>query len=358
MITASNDLFLETKNLLQFIYNEQVTGKSKHFPIGVFRSFRENKQLGYCRSDDNIFGTASTVFVLNQLLNYLSTDQQELVHKITKQARSAYRFYQNKDGLATYNFWKTNGHFPNGLFFRHFKHFKLPDDIDDTALIYLTSADVSEETMLWLKEKLTQHTGTMQPAPYSTWFGKTMPIEHDVCALCNLMYWIFENNLPLNAHDEATLLLLKNTILSGNFLKNPFRVARHYATVPLIVYHYTRLLDKFKIPQLDGCAFELERVIYDLLETERNAMNRVLLETSLLKLKKEKIDVKFSPTIVSKKDFTEFYSFIGALLAPYSGRFLGRFAAKKNTQINWKCEAHQAALLLENILLKNHYGNN
>ena len=87
--------------------------------------------------------------------------------------------------------------------FRHFEHFRIPDDLDDTAFVYLTEAPTEKER-LWLKDKLAQHAnGTRQwikntypeyrtLRAYSTWFGKTMYIEFDACVLSNILYCIFQ----------------------------------------------------------------------------------------------------------------------------------------------------------------------
>lgn len=318
--------------------------------MGVFPCIRENKLIHYQRPDNCIFGTVSTIFILNELKSFLSDDSQELIDNLTQNAQKAYSQYQNKDGLKTYNFWKTmpSQHFPNGYILKYFKHFKLPDDIDDTALIYLTQKNTLDEN-IWLKEKLRLHTNNSKI--YSTWFGKNMPIEHDVCALSNLMYWIFENKLPLNEFDAASLLHLQNVILSKDFIKKPFKAARHYANTPLIIYHYARLMGKFKIAQLEKCRKPLIEATLELLQKEKG-MNKVILLTSLLKLQNEDFNINYFPEIYNIDKNDTFYSFIGALLAPYSQCVLQKLAPHALFRMNWKCTAHQLALRLEYKVLK------
>ncbi|MCH5683259.1 hypothetical protein LWM68_02585 [Niabella sp. W65] len=56
-----------------------------------------------------------------------------------------YYRYQNKDGRPVYNFWQTNPsrHFPNSRYFSRRKKYIIPDDLDDTAILYL-SAEFSD----------------------------------------------------------------------------------------------------------------------------------------------------------------------------------------------------------------------
>lgn len=352
--------------LLQQIADLQITETSSHFPIGTFPSFRENKFLRYRRPDDNIFATASVIFILNEIKAKLSPVEQKIVEKLTQNAQSAYSLCQNKDGLSTYNFWKTkpSRHFPHGKILHKLKHFKLPDDIDDTALIYLTKLH-SDEEKRWLKEKLTQHSQRKNEPKryvYSTWFGENMPIEQDVCALCNLMYWVFENDLPLNHHDEATLDFLREKIVSLDYKKQPFQTARHYATAPLILYHYARLIYKFNIPQLVNCKRIIVKEAIGFLREKCTPMEAILLSTVLLKLAPEsKVLGRFQLYEMPISD-GEFYSFIGAFVAPYieakdAGQrtkdlITQKIAAHPLMRFNWKCEAHELVLQLENLVLR------
>ncbi len=351
------------RDLFQQIEDLQVSESNAQFPVGAFPSFRENKLLRYRRADDNIFVTASVVFILNQIKDRLAAHDRDIVEKITKKAQNTYSLYQNKDRLATYNFWKTtpSQHFPYGKILHKLRHFKLPDDIDDTALIYLTKPHSDVEN-LWLKEKLTQHSQRkieQKSYVYSTWFGEKMPIEQDVCALCNLMYWVFESDLPLNEHDEATLVFLRNKILSGDFKKRPFQTARHYATVPLILYHYARLIDGFEVRKIADCKEIIVNEAIALLNGKCSTMEEILLSTVLIKLAPES-------EILQRIAFPEkplkddsFYSFIGAFAAPYSrnsqqknSSFIQKIAAHPIMRFNWKCEAHELALQLESLVLR------
>lgn len=350
-----------------------------HFPEGIFPSYRQNIYLRYRRPDNNIFYTASVAFVLNQAKLHVPADSQQLVDEITSRAISNYPAHRNKDGLNTYNFWQTpkgdrvSGHFPGGYIFHRMEHFRLPDDIDDTALIYITSGAPREE-VVWLKEKVKQH-GNLSTGPnkvrqvkntfnhyknlkvYSTWFGKNMAIEFDACALCNLMYLFEVHQLPYNEYDDDTYTYLKGIIEKEEFISNPFLVAHNYATAPLIIYHFARLLGKFEIKPLEGCREKLIKTSLDLLKTEKSGMNKIILQTALIRLSrgndfgyKEAIREGLQAQSGTQVPDADFCYFLGPLLSSYEHPVLQFLAPMKITRMDWKCEAHEWALVLENLI--------
>ncbi|WP_198555157.1 hypothetical protein [Siphonobacter sp. SORGH_AS_0500] len=141
-------------SLIERIAVLQSTGDATYV-AGLFPSQRLKKELNYLREDSNIFFTAITVFTLQEIRSSLSGRSQQIVDDITDKAASTYPLYQNKHGLATYNFYQTqpSHHFPNGRIMHRTQHFKLPDDVDDTVMIYLITPR-SQEEHLWLKAKL------------------------------------------------------------------------------------------------------------------------------------------------------------------------------------------------------------
>ena len=149
---------MTTYDIIKKIAHLQDSANRKYFPKGIFESYRSNKFWRYHRPDTNVFFTAITVFTLNNIKEKLSLESQKLVEQITDKAVKSYDLFKNKDGLNTYNFFQTNPsqHFPHGNILHRFNYFKIPDDIDDTAMIYLTKPHTQEEAK-WLKNKLIQH---------------------------------------------------------------------------------------------------------------------------------------------------------------------------------------------------------
>lgn len=326
-------------------------------PDGLFPSIRRNGKLGYTRVDTNVFFTAVTVFTLQRLKPMLPPDTQCIIDKIAQQAVGAYSQFRNKDGLDTYNFWPTapSRHFPNGHLFGRFDHFRIPDDIDDTAMVYLTTHP-TRETVLWLKNKLTQHAnGTahwirntypdyQRLRAYSTWFGKTMPIDFDACALSNLLYCVYQYDLPHNEHDNDSLTYLRDIVLSGRYLRNPFGCAPHYARPSLIAYHLSRLMAAFAIPELEPMRTQLITDARQLLERATNRLEQILLSTTLLRLGEQSPPVDLNAI---ETDFAGFHFFIAGLLTAYETPWLRRWAQYALTQMRWHCDAHCWALVAE-----------
>lgn len=335
----------------------QSTGNAL-FPKGLFPAQRSNSLLGYRRPDTTMFFSAITAFTLQSIRKYCSTESQSQIDSIRRQVAANYPDFQNKDGLKTYNFWKTkpSRHFPNGRWFHRFEHFRIPDDIDDTAFAYLTT-DPSQEELFWLKQKLTLHAnGTklwirntypeyQRLRAYSTWFGKNMYVEFDVSVLSNMLYCILHYNLPLNVHDEASFEYIRSVIKKRRYIDAPFRCAHQYPRTPLIIYHVSRLIAAFDPPALRSVKAQLISDTENLLKNTRSRMDRVLLATSLMRFGKqtERIPVE----TFSAKDFKSFYFFIAGLLTAYENPVLYKLSVNPLVHMHWTCEAHCWTLLAE-----------
>ena len=336
-----------------------------YFDEGLFPAQRTNRLLNYQRPDTTIFFTAIIVFTLKKIKHLVSSKSQILIDKIAAKAVQNYPTFQNKDGLKTYNFWKTkpSRHFPNGHIFRHFEHFRIPDDVDDTAMIYLTSSSTHEE-LRWLKEKLSLHANLSKQQirntypeyrdlkAYSTWFGKNMYIEFDACVLSNILYCIYEHQLPINQHDTDSLKYIRSVIETDRYLTEPFRCAHQYPRTVPIIYHVARLMGAFTIPELEPIREKLIVDTRQLLQKKQHTLDEIVLQTSLMRLgAKEVLNAKFGVSNLDKKDFKDFYFFIAGLLTAYENPLLYRLAISPLTQMRWECEAHCWTLVAEYMAL-------
>ena len=349
---------------IQKIADLQSSGDA-FFSEGLFPAQRINPKIGYNRPDTTIFFTAIITFTLQRLKPFLNENNNKITEKIIEKATQNYPDFQNKDGLKTYNFWKTkpSKHFPNGYIFRYFNHFKIPDDVDDTAMVYLTSNPTQEE-LLWLKQKLTQHANLSKfqikntypeyqnLKAYSTWFGKNMYIEFDVCVLCNLLYCIFENKLPLNQHDTDSLTYIRSAIESNRYLSEPFRVAHQYPRTVPIIYHVSRLIRAFYIPKLEPIKSKLISDTKQLLTQKNHWLDVVVLHISLMRLGEKNLPEIVFPEVIDTASFKGFYFFIAGLLTAYQNPFLYKIASSSLFHIQWQCEAHCWTLLAEYETLK------
>ncbi|MFD2572879.1 hypothetical protein ACFSUS_19715 [Spirosoma soli] len=328
---------------------------------GLFPSVRSNPTVFYRRLDTNVFFTAITVFTLQQLRASVSVESQQLIDQISLRAIEAYTLFRNKDGLKTYNFWPTrpSQHFSNGYIFRHFDHFRIPDDIDDTAMVYLTT-DPSVDDLRWLKVKLSQHANTVQRTiqntypdykglqAYSTWFGKNMGIDFDACALSNMLYCMYQYDLPRNQHDIDSLTYIRSIVETGRYVTDPFQCAPHYARTSLIIYHVSRLVAAFSIPELTSIRTRLITDAQHELTKSTNRVEQIVLAIALLRLG------EVPPTIdvnLIERDFDSFHFFIAGLLTAYEQPWLRQFASRSLMQMRWQCEAHNWALVAEYLVL-------
>jgi hypothetical protein len=336
------------------------------FPAGLVPSYRKNPLvLGYHRPDTNVFFTAITVFTLQQNRSKLSPVLQEKVDKIVRDAVRQYPDFQNKDGLKTYNFYKTpkrgraSGHFPNGRFLHRIEHFRLPDDADDTAMVFLTS-NPAREDLRWLKQKLTEHanlatrqvedtyTDYINLRAYSTWFGKNMPVEFDASVLCNLLFCIYQYELPLNEHDYDSLEFIRSVVETGRYRREPFRCSHSYPRTALILYHIAGLMAAFHPEPLASIRAQLVLDAYQLLEADLPVMDRLIISTSLLQLgeKPPRIDVSAIP----EKEIRNYSFFIAGMLTASQNPLLNRMAQSRLVRMDWTCEAHSLALIVEYVL--------
>ena len=357
---------MTTDDLIKKIAYLQDSANRKYFPEGIFESYRSNKFWRYHRPDTNVFFTAITVFTLNNIKKKLSPESQKLVEQITDKAVRCYSLFKNKDGLNTYNFFQTNPsqHFPHGNILHRFNYFKIPDDIDDTAMIYLTKSHTQEEVK-WLKNKLIQHSNGYQKTikntfpeyqnlkAYSTWFGKNMYIEFDACALSNMIYCLLDYGLELDQHGQDSVKYIQQVILSNQYIDHPFRVAHQYARTPLIMYHVKRLMNKFHIPELEIYREKLENdILYYLKKKDLKEMDRVILETSLIKLDLSGVSFsKLTHQISQNLNLSHFPFFIAGFLTAYENPLLYKLASSPLFHIQWTCEAHCLALLAERMAI-------
>jgi hypothetical protein len=349
-------------SLLEQIADNQSKG-SPTFSDGLFTSYRYNSAWGYRRPDPNLFFTAISVFTLQRLRPLLAADEQAIADKIVTRALPTYARFRNKDGLATYNFYGTNpsAHFPHGWVMHRFRHFQLPDDIDDTAMVYLTTQPTPED-LHFLTSKLARHANRTRLTvrntfpdyrglrAYSTWFGLNMPIEFDACAMANMLYVVYEYGLPLDVHAQDSLTFLADIVQTDRYRTDPFRCAHNYARTPLIHYHLARLIGRFDPEPLRPICGKL---IADLLADFAQSTSRgdqVLLAISLMRLGQTPPAI-LPPTLV-EEDFAGFSFFIAGLLSAYTQPWLYRWAHRPFWHIRWQCDDHCRVLTLEYLVLQ------
>ncbi len=354
--------FSSVKGLLLELQTLQSRGDSI-YPKGVFPSQRYHPFLPYKREDDNLFFTASVVHILQGLDGHYSPSEKVLLDKMVADAKSSFQLFQNKDGLNTYNFWQTkpSRHFPNGLLMHRFKHFQIPDDVDDTALVYLTE-NASKERVDKLREKLKKHANlaykrAFNPLEnyrdlkcYSTFFGEKMYIEFDICVLSNLMRMILTHfKDDLNEFDHDTLTFITEAIVNDEYKTLPFYSAPNYPTTELILYHVSRLIPLLPSEYKTKIEAKIEADIQSLLKYA-SGMNKVMLENAALKLNlKIESNEATSVDVLNEKSFFFFHA---GMITAFENRVAQKLANNNFFHLRYTSKALNRALLIENMVLK------
>ena len=346
-------------SLLQVISKLQSPGTS-FYHSGMFPSQRGRHKR---KEDDNIFFTSLISFTLENLKKDLSISNQLLSDSICNKGIRNYSYYKNQKGMHTYNFWQTNPpkFFPNSHYLSSHKYFNIPDDADCTAIIYLTDSTLKDKS-IWLKDKLAHHANLTSSKikstyhkysgfkAYSTWFGKNMPIEFDICVQTNILYFVYENKLKLNENDSATIAVIKSMIMSGKYLRNSNFVSPSYKKPSVVLYHLARLLGKFQIQGLEDCRAIIKFDIEKELKKKNSFMEQVILSSSMIRLGGNPKPVIYPPTIDT--ELQKFVFFDADLFSPYA-RPSFKFISQSNIFISpFHCKAYSLTLLLEYELLQ------
>jgi hypothetical protein len=314
------------------------------------------------REDDNVFFTGLIVWTLKSVRHELPMRNQVFIDTMSAKAMRNYPRYKNKHGGPTYNFWQTNPsrHFPNDPYFSKRKKYMLPDDLDDTAILYL-SGNFSDSLKHAVKHLMSQHANrskeTIQStyrkykhmAAYSTWFGKQMPIDFDICVQANALRFVLDNKLELDEHDIETIHLLKDMVAAGEHVKSAHYISPHYKNPNVVLYHLSRLVAAH--PEHHGLVEMKPQLIQDLyaqMKTATHPMERLLLQTSLLRFGEPVRD----KIVVSKHDMETFYFFVANMTSTFPNPLKGMFAKNVWTNFYYRCEAYYLTLLFENEVLR------
>lgn len=352
--------------LLQRI--EQLQAKeSGVFPKGLFPSYRiyalnQHQQ----KADINIFFTGLIAFTLRDLMPYLTTYQQSIAKKIIDASLVVSDKFKNRKGRNTYNFWPTDDPqiFPNSGWMNLFnKSQALPDDLDDTAIMLLALAadkpvakEVHQLMQAFTNGSVSQINNTFSeyrniPA-YSTWFGRKMPIDFDVCVLANVLLMVQRYDLEWTKADSASLDLIVRVIQEKKHLSDASYVSPHYSNPAIILYHMSRLMSTKKIEALETLKSQLVNEAKTLLIQSSSFLEQVILSTALLKW-------GVAPPFLTPKTVTslieltedESFSFFIANMASMLPDQLKQLAGKAQLgKFYYYCPAYNHLLLLEHLI--------
>jgi len=304
------------------------------------------------------------IFRVLKLLAYLSEAQMLL---------TALKASRKK--IIVFLFTVPGGHYPHGLLLSKFDSLKLPDDADDTALIYLTKKQ-SKEDILWLKDKLAFHANLQRGRKvkktlpqyenlkaYSTWFGSDrVYVDFDISVMCNIMRFVFENDLPLNAHDYDTMKFIETVIMNDEHLDYTFIVAPWYPNVNIILYHVSRLLSPFDKPEYAALKNKVISDLHKQILKAESFMDYTILSTSLLRLNVPVADNPFP--LPTERELGNFSWGVTPILYTVDwfynmkNEYIKKLVASKPLNYQFRSIAHCLALILENLVYRDDANSN
>lgn len=351
-----------TDSLITLVVEEQSTGTA-YFDKGIFPAYRQHTLSNKYWKDENLFFSEIILFTLGKYQAQFNLKQQESFDSIKHKVLINYPSFKNKDGFITYNFWKTkpSKHFPNSPFFSKHKKFQLPDDMDDTSIAYLTMDSVNPEILKALKLEMSSHANQNRKQiknifnrykgyqAYSTWFGKDMPIEFDICVLANTLYMVHHFNLEINQYDLESLRMLGAMISTKDHLKFSEYLAPNYKTNTLVLYHLTRLIADCKPEILVPYIPQLTAEIQSELSRTKSFMEKVLLTSSLMRFGIVPNDLSLPKRTKFDQEYYPFY--VANMASMFNDPFKRWFAKTGLFSINFICPAYNNVLLLENKML-------
>jgi hypothetical protein len=361
-IIDKNTFITSTDSIIIAISKLQCQSDS-FYPIGLFPSQRISSRQKKIVEDNNIFFSAITLLNLQRVKNCISDTSQLIIESISTKLNASYPKYKNVKGKPTYNFWMSQpeSHFPNSKILSKRKKFILPDDFDDTSIIFLTSGQSAAATDS-LKQLMALHTNNVEKkvknsfpeykneVAYSTWFGKKMPICFDVCVLSNTLYLVFEKGLTLNQHDSASIKIICDIVKTNKHFNNPEIASPHYRKTEIIIYHISRMLGNKNISGFDNIKQKLINDINKILEERSNNDDfyKVLLYNSLYMLGNKPVaKIKAMP---SPNGFSYFYANMVSTFPNPIYKWLNK---NDNFCYKYNCNAFNLSIWLEYLVLSN-----
>lgn len=337
------------------------------FPKGSFTSYRTyalNKDRE--KADINPFYTALIAMTLKDIRSKLTTSQQLIVDRIVSNAALSFRKFENRKGNGTYNFWPTDTPriFPNSGWMNLFdKRQALPDDMDDTVMILLalgapdSTAKKIHSYMQAFTNKSGRHVNNNMKAfrkidAYSTWFGKTVPVEFDICVLSNVLYFTQRYNLEWTAADSASLQLIEKVLDTKEHVNSPLFIAPQYGRLPQILYHLARLMSVKSIASLEFFRSQLiEEAEKELVKTD-DFMDKIILSTALLKWGvNPRIQFKFKAASIEKLiEERPYYFFIANMGSMLPEPFKEGLVKSGIGKFYYDCDAYNNLLVLEYLV--------
>ncbi|QEC69624.1 hypothetical protein FRZ67_20815 [Panacibacter ginsenosidivorans] len=339
------------------------------FYAGMFPSFRECGGAPHnYQPDNNIFFTAIGAFALRNMLPYLIGENKKVAQNIISKATSTYPYYKDQFGEPFYNFWPTHAPImPHTYYFKYLKSvFGQGEDADDTVMILMTDNN-DDNANTNVKKRLIDVANKSNgrkiistyrkykdiPA-YSTYLGTRMTPDFDFAVQCNILYFMYDKHLTFTVQDSATLDLITQMVKNREHMKAPVYLSPYYVKSSILLYHLTRLMGAFHIPELEIYKPQLVEDIHALLDKSTNVMDQIILRTALLRLGKPAPSLDLQSITEFEKSNQQQYIFFQARAAfSYPTPFKQIFLHWSYITYYFYCPAYNKILWLEYLVEKN-----
>lgn len=358
---------LTPKEVLLQIDSMQLRHHSFYDP-GLFPSQRTWNLSKDNFEDNTIFFTASIVQTLSELRPLMDLESRVLADSMMSRAKLNYIKYRSREGEPTFNFWQTiepDLPFPNGSKLISNSKMRLPDDLDTSVILAMSSGD--DKLKAKLRAKMTAYATRENRSEselatldkyesseaYEVWFAKKMPQTFDICVISNALLFVFAEGDQLNKVDLASIQLLKRMIKADDHFNQVDDISHHTTSTAVILYHVARLLDA----DHQGLLKDIEpKVVSDLIKELKvcdTEMEKMLILSSLSRLRGTSYgNVNYSKINNEMDDFA-FFS-----VKPLLGRPELDFLDGLIPTISWTCEAYNRTLYLEYLHLSRIYTTN
>ncbi|MBL0881731.1 MAG: hypothetical protein IBJ16_00015 [Chitinophagaceae bacterium] len=187
---------------------------------------------------------------------------------------------------------------------------------------------------------------------YSTWFGKKMAIEFDMNVMSNVLYFVQYYNLPWTSSDSASLYFIEDVIKTNHHITVADYVSPQYATLPLILYHVSRLMALKPIASLEKLKPQLIEDTKRTLRTANTFIDKVILSTALLRwgIIPPEILIQSESQLIDLIEDEEFCFFISNMGSIMSDNAKKMMTKTRLGTFYYYCPAYNHVLLVENLI--------
>lgn len=306
--------------------------------------------------DNNIFFTALIAYTLKSIKHSFTTKEDlNTIDQILENCIQAYPFFKNRHGGLSYNFYQTQpvNPYPGISFMNKFKAIRVPDDSDDSSMVYLTN-NAAYETCMQIKAnmaKLSYDGKTLNATfkkyrntkAYRTWFATKMKHDMDICVVANVLLFVFDKRLPLNEVDDHSIDFICQVIKDCVHLTHPYIISPHYKKSAIILYHIARLISTSNHPKFTKLKAVVLKDTQEEIDKANHPLDKVILYTSLLKLG---ITPSFQIRI-TEKDLATFFWFKANPFSTAHVGFKKIFSKGNFLHLKYRCIPYSLTLLLE-----------